>query len=97
MRLRADGKARVDSDMRMTERVFVRDRTGIVEQTVPILDVYQSEVTGLPEAEDGVLYVVSGIVASHVVGRDDVVSPGRVERDPATGRARAARALIRVH
>lgn len=47
---------------------------------VPVVDVraVPGPVVGLPDPVDGIVYIVSGIVASHpdVVGRCDVVGPG---------------------
>ena len=41
------------------------------------------EVTGLPDPTDGVVYLVSGIVAGRVKVRPDVFSPGELVRDAA--------------
>lgn len=75
--------------MRLAERVHLGD------VIVPVLDIHENDVIGLPPPEPGVLYVVSGIVASNVNGREDVVSPGRMERDR-DGNVRRAKALVRV-
>lgn len=42
-------------------------------------------VEGLPASEDGVFYLVSGMVAAHpsVIGRADVVAPGDLVRNEA--------------
>lgn len=39
------------------------------------------EVEGLPEPEAGTIYIVSGMVAGRVVGRDDVYCPGTGPKD----------------
>jgi hypothetical protein len=39
------------------------------------------EVTDLPEAQEGVLLIVSGMVREQVPARGDVVSPGALVRD----------------
>lgn len=51
-------------------------------------------VEGLPEPEDGIVYIVSRIVAEAVPHRRDVVAPGEAVRDSA-GRIVGARGLIR--
>ena len=40
-----------------------------------IASVSFGEVTNLPEAQEGVVYIVSGLVAQAISGRNDVVSP----------------------
>lgn len=42
---------------------------------VPIYRATFGQVVGLPEAEAGTLYIVSGMVASATPDRDDVVAP----------------------
>lgn len=39
------------------------------------------EVEGLPDPEVGTIYIVSGMVAGRVVGRDDVFCPGTGPKD----------------
>lgn len=92
VRLDSYGRARVDSKMIPRERVRVNGQ----DVFVPILSVTEQDVTGLPRPRDGVLYVVSGIVASAAaeLGRRDVVAPARVERE--NGKVKSARALIRI-
>lgn len=93
-RLESEGLARVESVMKMRERVLIDDgRHGPL--AIPVLEIEEGDVTGLPDPCDGILYVVSGIVAARVVGRDDVVSPGRVDRD-GDGKVTRAKALVRV-
>ena len=41
------------------------------------------EIVDLPEPEEGVIYVVSMLVAARAVGRTDLVSPGRQLRNEA--------------
>jgi hypothetical protein len=38
-------------------------------------------VVGLPERDDGTLYIVSGMVKSAATDRSDLVSPGELVRD----------------
>lgn len=62
---------------------------------LPIIHTYERYVEHLPEPADDVLYIVSGIVAGFA-NRDDVVSPGRVERN--TNRdVVACHAFVRPH
>lgn len=50
---------------------------------IPLGRVTYGAVEGLPEAAEGVLYVVSGLVRAAVPGRADVASPGDLVRDAA--------------
>jgi len=43
--------------------------------SIPIYKTDFGNIVGLPEPEDGVIYVVSGMIASATPDRDDVVSP----------------------
>jgi hypothetical protein len=81
------GPARVNSELAETEQV----RLGQID--LPILEVKSRYLAHLPDPEDGVLYVVSGLVAS-VAYRPDVVAPARTWRDP-SGEIQGARALLR--
>lgn len=48
---------------------------------VPLARTVYGEVVGLPEAVEGVLYVVSALVRSAAPHRVDVASPGDLVRD----------------
>lgn len=88
--LQPDGRgARVHGEMRPISSVLIE---GPPEIRLPILEVTENKINGLPRPHEGVLYVVSGIVASHAM-REDVVAPGRVERGP-DGRARRCHAFL---
>lgn len=88
--LRSKGKARIDSKMD-TEEVVVMRGTAI-----PLLSVQEKKVVDLPEPQEGVLYVVSGLVGSFVGGdRGDVVVPSRVRRN-GSGGVDSCAAFIRV-
>lgn len=50
------------------------------------------DVEGLPDPQDGVIYVVSGLVLSAVPDRTDVFAPGEAVRD-GEGRVIGARGL----
>ena len=62
---------------------------------VPTLAVKFGEITGLPEPQEGTLFVVSAMVATvaRATGRTDVASPGRLVRD-GQGHVIGAGALI---
>jgi hypothetical protein len=51
---------------------------------LPLFETRFGEVTGLPDAREGVIFVVSGLVAGHPSVRDraDVYSPGELVRGP---------------
>ena len=49
--------------------------------TIPITSAKFGEVEGLPEPEDGTVYIVSNLVAQAVPHRDDVFFPDDVVRD----------------
>jgi hypothetical protein len=84
----------MDSDMSMVDRVTWR--VDGYNAAIPLLSVREKGVVGLPEPyqEPTRLYVVSGLVAASVA-RDDVVSPGRLQRDR-HGKVIGAAALVRV-
>ena len=50
---------------------------------LPIESVVYGEIEGLPEFQDGVYYVVSGLVAAAAakIGRVDCLAPGALVRD----------------
>jgi hypothetical protein len=50
---------------------------------VMIVTTTFGETTGLPSSEDGVLYVVSGLLAAANPHRKDLLVPGDQVRDPA--------------
>lgn len=87
----ADGRARVVSQ---SETAGYVDVDGLSHPLV-ITKLHTSEVVGLPEPQPGVLYVVSGLVASQVPGRDDVVAPGQIDRDPVNGRVVGCRGFVK--
>jgi hypothetical protein len=47
---------------------------------IEAVEAHYGNVEGLPSPRDGVIYIVSGMVAS-AAPRDDVFSPGELERD----------------
>jgi hypothetical protein len=62
--------------------------------SIPILALQERRIIGLPEPEEGVLLIVSGIVAT-AAQREDVVAPSRINREEGTGRVKDCKALIR--
>lgn len=60
---------------------------------IPIFTTSFGEVTGLPEPQEGVAFIVSGMVAS-AAPRGDVFSPGQLVRD-ADGRVVGCKGLTR--
>jgi hypothetical protein len=50
---------------------------------IPIESVIYGEIEGLPEYQEGVYYIVSGLVASAAakIGRVDCLAPGALVRD----------------
>lgn len=50
---------------------------------IPVESVVYGEIEGLPEFQDGVYYIVSGLVAAAAakVGRTDCLAPGALVRD----------------
>lgn len=88
VRVPVEGRARVKAKMQPSYRVNYR---GLV---IPVLDIEEQEIVGLPGPISGMVYVVSGVVGA-LANRDDVVSPGRVRRDR-QGRVIGAQALVRI-
>lgn len=93
--LESDGRARVDSRMRMVDRVHIVNESLSTNFFVPVLEITESSVVGLPDPIPGALFVVSGIVGARVKDRDDVVVLARQERLD-SGRVTGARALLKV-
>jgi len=50
--------------------------------SLPVTRSVLGEVTGLPPAEEGVIFVVSALVAEASADRGDVFSPGELLRSP---------------
>jgi hypothetical protein len=50
---------------------------------IPIESVIYGEIEGLPEYQEGIYYIVSGLVASAAakIGRTDCLAPGAIVRD----------------
>ena len=59
---------------------------------VPVMEPKFGDVEGLPDPEDGTMFIVSRMVKGAVPNRDDVVVPGKQLRD-AEGRIVGAAAL----
>jgi hypothetical protein len=85
------GRVRVVSASRHSGDVEIEG----LDRPLPLTKLTASEVVGLPEPADGVIYVVSGMVAAQVPEREDVVAPGRIDRDPATRRVIGCRGFVK--
>lgn len=48
---------------------------------IPVMRYSYGEVTGLPDKQDGVTYIVSKIVAQACRDRDDLLMPGTIIKD----------------
>lgn len=79
-----NGSAVVKSRMRQVERLVLDDdKDAECPFAIPLLEVTQVDVRGLPGEVAGVLYVVNGATAEYaldVLGRMDVVCPSRARR-----------------
>lgn len=64
-------------------RVSVTDVPAAPIAGIPVAKRVTGDVVGLPAPQDGVAYIVSGMVAAAVPGRPDVFSPGPLVRDDA--------------
>jgi len=85
--VKSEGRARIDSGI---EEVGTIEFEGL---EVPLIELREKQILGLPEPEDDVIYVVSGIVAT-AAQRVDVVAPSRVSREEKTGRVRECKAFV---
>ena len=75
---------------------IARSTSVVVDQVhIPVCDVAAGTVSGLPEPQDGVLFVVPRIVAAACPDRTDLVIPFDDVRDHA-GRVIGCRALARL-
>ncbi len=63
--------------------------------TIPLTKTRFGEVEGLPEPKEGVIYIVSNIVAQAVPHRDDVFFPDDLVRDE-NGKVIGCRALGKI-
>ena len=73
---------RVSSHNVVTANYVITDENGdehIITREAPVF----GEVVDLPEEQEGVLYVVSMLVAARAANRKDLVSPGRQIRNEA--------------
>ena len=62
-------------------RVSATDRLVEVVDGIPLFETSFGEVTGLPDAEDGVTLIVSALVVSAAPERTDLRSPAKLIRD----------------
>ena len=73
---------RVSSSSVNTASYVVTDSDGVKHEIMREAPVF-GEVVDLPEPQEGVLYVVSMLVAARAANRTDLVSPGRQIRNEA--------------
>ena len=73
---------RVSSHNVTTATYTISDENGIEHTIVREAPVF-GEVVDLPEPQEGVLYIVSMLVAARAQNRTDLVSPGRQLRNEA--------------
>ena len=69
--LPSSGKVRVSTEYKHVDTI----------NGVEVFECEYGRVEGLPEAKDGVIYIVSGLVKAAVPNREDVMSPGELVRD----------------
>jgi hypothetical protein len=50
---------------------------------IPLVHTSYGAVSGVPETEDGTLYIVSAMIRAALPGRHDLASPGEPVRDAA--------------
>lgn len=86
--------ARCKVDRQETDRIIAQDIEGW-DITLPITSTKFGEVEGLPEPEEGTIYIVSNLVAQAVPDRKDVFFPDDLVRD-ANGNIIGCRALGKV-
>lgn len=86
--------ARCKVDRKETDSIIAQDIDGW-DITIPITSAKFGEVEGLPEPEDGTIYIVSNLVAQAVPHREDVFFPDDIVRD-ANGNIIGCRALGKI-
>lgn len=72
--------ARCKVDRQIIDSFILEDVDGW-DITVPVTSARFGEVEGLPEPEEGVIYIVSNMVAQAVPDREDVFFPDDIVRD----------------
>lgn len=72
--------ARCKVDRKEVDRIIAQDVDGW-DISLSISKTKFGEVEGLPEPEDGIIYIVSNLVAQAVPDREDVFFPDDVVRD----------------
>lgn len=89
--LPSEGRVRVSSQSKFLRSVDVEG----LEHPFRITQLYNSALIGLPEKEDGTIFIVSGLVAAHCPERDDVVAPGQLDREDGNGRVTGCKGFIK--
>jgi len=80
---------------RLREETRTVGQVEVDGHTLPVTETVLGELEGLPEPADGVIYVVSRLVAEAAPHREDLYFPGRLVRDQA-GRVVGAESLARL-
>ncbi len=80
---------------RLREETREVDQITVDGHTLPVIETTLGELEGLPEPADGVVYVVSRMVAEAAPRRHDLYFPGRLLRD-SEGRIVGAESLARL-
>lgn len=92
--IRDDGTTTTIQPEPVSARVVTTSRRVGDVDGVPIIEEHYGQVTGLPEAEPGVVYVVSRVVAAACPERRDLLVPADLVRS-ADGTVIGCRALAR--
>lgn len=67
---------------KQTARVSVRYTKNGEVDGIPLFEAQYGEVEGLPEPQQGIVYIVSSLVLEAMKGkRSDIVAPGELVRD----------------
>lgn len=88
LRLASEGIARVSETVSHVETVSVNGNE------IPVVKKAYGQVIGLPEPQEGTIYIVSLLVLQALPGRRDLFAPAELVRDE-SGVITGARALTR--
>lgn len=91
VQLPSEGRARVISKATVKREIIIDG----MDKPFNVTHLTEQEVVGLPAAFNDTVFVVSGLVAAHCPDRMDVVAPGRMLRDPGTGKLIGCQAFVK--
>jgi hypothetical protein len=80
---------------RVSARTIVMGSVDVGEIQIPITGTTYGEIEGLPDPKNGIIYVVSSLVAQRCSNRQDIFIPNESVRDE-NGRIVGCRSLGRV-